>query len=97
MRVQDAQHAVVTLLARVNGNLMELGVPVYAASGGLGITGEPAWLPAPKSAVQPAPYRSGCGLRSTVDLRTIAPPPHSCARTAMTCSALRVRWTHSAP
>jgi hypothetical protein len=55
VRVQDAQHAVVTLLARVNGNMMELGVPVYAASGGLGISGEPAWLPAPKSVVQPAP------------------------------------------
>jgi len=55
VRVQDAQHAVVTLLARVNGNMMELGVPVYAAAGGLGISGEPAWLPAPKSAVQPAP------------------------------------------
>lgn len=54
VRVQDAQHAVVTLLARVNGNMMELGVPVYAASGGLGISGEPAWLAAPKSAVQPA-------------------------------------------
>lgn len=55
VRVQDAQHAVVTLLARVNGNMMELGVPVYAASGGLGISGEPAWLAAPKPAVQPAP------------------------------------------
>src|SRR5579871_581653 len=55
VRVQDAQHAVVTLLARVNGNMMELGVPVYAAAGGLGISGEPAWLPAPKSAVAPAP------------------------------------------
>jgi len=54
VRVQDAQHAVVTLLARVNGNMMELGVPVYAAADGLGISGEPAWLPAPKSAVQPA-------------------------------------------
>jgi hypothetical protein len=55
VRVQDAQHAVVTLLARVNGQMMELGVPVYAAAGGLGISGEPAWLPAPKSVVQPAP------------------------------------------
>jgi Conjugative transposon protein TcpC len=55
VRVQDAQHAVVTLLARVNGNMMELGVPVYAAAGGLGISGQPAWLPAPKSVVQPAP------------------------------------------
>ena len=55
VRVQDAQHAVVTLLARVNGQMMELGVPVYAAAGGLGISGEPAWLPAPKPAVAPAP------------------------------------------
>jgi conjugative transposon protein TcpC len=55
VRVQDAQHAVVTLLARVNGNMMELGVPVYAAAGGLGISGQPAWLAAPKSVVQPAP------------------------------------------
>src|SRR5215467_1335074 len=54
VRVQDAQHAVVTLLARVNGSMMELGVPVYAAAGGgLGISGEPAWLPAPKPVVQP--------------------------------------------
>jgi len=55
VRVEDAQHAVITLLARVNGNMMELGVPVYAASGGLGISGEPAWLAAPKSVAQPAP------------------------------------------
>jgi Conjugative transposon protein TcpC len=54
VRVQDAQHAVVTLLARVNGKMMELGVPVYAAAGGMGISGEPAWLPAPKPAVAPA-------------------------------------------
>jgi hypothetical protein len=52
--VQDAQHAVVTLLARVNGKMMELGVPVYAAAGAVGISGEPAWLPAPKQAVAPA-------------------------------------------
>ena len=31
----DSQHAVVTLLARASGQLMELGVPVYAADGGL--------------------------------------------------------------
>jgi hypothetical protein len=55
VRVVDSQHAVVTLLARVNGQMMELGVPVYAAAGGLGISGEPAWLPAPKAVAQPAP------------------------------------------
>ena len=37
--VRDAHHAVVTLLARVNGQLMELGVPIYASSGGLVVSG----------------------------------------------------------
>jgi Conjugative transposon protein TcpC len=46
--VQDPRHAVVTLLATVNGQLMELGVPVAAAGGGMVISGEPAWLPAPQ-------------------------------------------------
>ena len=41
VKVQDAQHAVVTLLARVNGRLMELGVPVYASAGALVVPGEP--------------------------------------------------------
>jgi hypothetical protein len=53
--VQDASHAVVTLLARVNGGLMELGVPVYVSGGGIGLSGEPAWLPAPNHAVPPSP------------------------------------------
>ena len=53
--VHDAHHAVVTLLARVNGGLMELGVPVYVSAGGVGIPSEPAWLPAPKPAVPPSP------------------------------------------
>jgi hypothetical protein len=55
VHVQNAQHAVVTLLARVNGKMMELGVPVYAAAGGLGISGEPAFLPPPKAVAEPAP------------------------------------------
>ena len=54
VRVEDAHHAVVILLARVTGKMMELGVPVYAAAGGLVISGEPAWLPAPKPAAAPA-------------------------------------------
>jgi hypothetical protein len=55
VRVQDSQHAVVTLLARVNGRMIELGVPVYAAAGGMGISGEPAWLAAPRPAAAPSP------------------------------------------
>ena len=53
--VHDANHAVVTLLARVNGGLMELGVPVYMSAGGIVISGEPAWLPAPKAVEPPSP------------------------------------------
>ena len=53
--VRDAHHAVVTLLARVNGQLMELGVPVYYSGGALAVSGEPAWLPAPSRAVVPTP------------------------------------------
>ncbi len=56
--VHDAHHAVVTLLARVNGGLMQLGVPVYSSAGGIVISGEPAWLAAPKPAVPPTPAAS---------------------------------------
>lgn len=53
--VQDSQHAVVTLLARVNNQLMELGVPIYAANGAMVVSGEPAWLGAPPKATPPKP------------------------------------------
>jgi len=51
--VQDSQHAVVTLLALVSGQLMELGVPVAATGSGLVVSAEPAWLPAPPQASPP--------------------------------------------
>ena len=56
--VRDRQHAVISVLATVNGQLMELGVPVIAAGGGVVVAGEPAWLPAPPTA---APPPSGLG------------------------------------
>jgi Conjugative transposon protein TcpC len=43
----------VTLLATVNGHLIELGVPLYASGSGIVVSGEPAWLPAPSSATPP--------------------------------------------
>jgi len=52
--VQDPQHAVVALLALVNGRLMELGVPIAASGSGVVVSGEPAWLPAPLQ-ISPAP------------------------------------------
>jgi hypothetical protein len=57
--VQDPQHAVVTLLATVNGQLMELGVPVIASGGGVVVAGEPAWLPAPQQISPPKPVSQG--------------------------------------
>jgi len=57
--VQDPQHAVVTLLAMVNGQLMELGVPVIASGGGVVVAGEPAWLPAPQQISPPEPASQG--------------------------------------
>jgi hypothetical protein len=57
--VQDPRHAVVTLLATVNGQLMELGVPVIASGGGVVVAGEPAWLPAPAPVSPPVPASQG--------------------------------------
>jgi hypothetical protein len=53
IKVQDRRHAVVTLLALLGGQLMELGVPVAATGSGLVVSGEPAWLPAPPQALPP--------------------------------------------
>jgi len=66
--VRDASHAVVTLLARVNGNLMELGVPVYYAGGALAVSGEPAWLPAPPKAAVPTPTLPASDQASQAEL-----------------------------
>jgi hypothetical protein len=52
--VRDPGRAVVTLLASVNGQLMELGVPIAASGGGVVVSGEPAWLPAPAQISVPA-------------------------------------------
>jgi len=55
IKVTDPRHAVVTLLAMVNGQLMELGVPVAVSGGAVVVSGEPAWLSAPPQAALPAP------------------------------------------
>ena len=57
--VQDPRHAVVTLLATVNGQLMELGVPVIASGGSVVVAGEPAWLPGPQQISPPMPATQG--------------------------------------
>jgi len=67
--VQDPRQAVVTLLATVNGQLMELGVPVAASDGGVVISGEPAWLPAPQQAPPPGPSGRGSDPVAQRELR----------------------------
>ncbi len=52
--VQNPRHAIVTLLALVNGQLIQLGVPVAASGGGVVVSGEPAWLSAPPQ-ISPPP------------------------------------------
>jgi hypothetical protein len=50
IQVHDAHHATVDMLAQLGGRLEMLGVPVYASGGGLAISGDPALLPAPRTA-----------------------------------------------
>ena len=71
--VRDSRHAVVTLLARVNGRLMELGVPVYASGGGLTIPAEPAWLPAPARVPAPVPAGAQSDSAATAALTSQLP------------------------
>lgn len=53
---RSAHRGVVTLLARVNGQLMRLAVPIYTEGGRLVVAGEPALLPPPaRAALPPAP------------------------------------------
>jgi len=57
--MQDRQHAVVTLLAVVNGQLMELGVPVAAS-------GVQSWSPAsPPGCPRPPDSAARDGWRSS--------------------------------
>jgi conjugative transposon protein TcpC len=59
--VRSANAAVVTLLAEVNGRMMELSVPLYASGGGIVVSGLPAMLSAPPAVSPP-------GTRGTANL-----------------------------
>jgi hypothetical protein len=57
--VTGSHSGVVTLLARLSsGRLIELGVPVYAANGGMIVSGNPALLAGPAKATPPGPSQS---------------------------------------
>jgi len=71
--VQGPQHAVVTLLASVNGQLMELGVPVAASGDSVVVAGEPAWLPAPAPIELPSPVPGRSDLAAQSQLMNELP------------------------
>ena len=53
--ITGSHTAIVTLLAQLgDGRLIELGVPVYAAHGGIAVSGNPALLPGPAKVSPPS-------------------------------------------
>jgi hypothetical protein len=73
INVIDPQDAVVTILARVNNKLMELGVPIYTSGGGMTVSSEPAWLAAPASVAAPASAQSNPDLSAQTALQAQLP------------------------
>ena len=71
--VQDAHHALVTLLAQVSSGLIELGVPIYAAQGGLVVSAEPALLPGPERATPPSSSSAASDPAAVAALSTQLP------------------------
>ena len=53
--------ALVTLLSTANSWLTRVGVPLHAVGGGLVVSGEPGWLPAPPVAALPGAQRASSG------------------------------------
>jgi hypothetical protein len=72
--VRGQHSAIVTLLAEVNSQMIELGVPVYAAGGKIVISGEPAILPAPGRAALPVPAPVNTDQTTTAALQNQLPP-----------------------
>jgi Conjugative transposon protein TcpC len=71
--VQNGHHAVVTLLAQVSSGLIELGVPIYAAQGGLVVSAEPALLPGPERATPPSSSSAASDPAAVTALTTQLP------------------------
>jgi hypothetical protein len=71
--VRSPQSAVITLLTMINGKLMEFGVPVYTAGGGIVISGLPALLQAPPMASLPQSPRTQSDAQATSQLRQQLP------------------------
>jgi hypothetical protein len=73
IRVLNAHRAVVMLLARVNGHLIEIGVPIYAGGGGMVVSGQPAMIPPPVQAVPPQQHVGPADLAARRSLEKMLP------------------------
>ena len=73
VRVLNAHRAVVLLLARVNGNLLELAVPIYASAGGLAVSGQPGLFPPPIQAIPPQRASGPADLAARRSLGQVLP------------------------
>lgn len=73
IRVADKHRAVVTLLARVNGALVELAVPIYAKGHGMVVSGYPALLSAPAQVAPPHRGRGRSDRAATRSLSVLLP------------------------
>jgi Conjugative transposon protein TcpC len=73
VRVTGAHRGVVALLARVNGRLVELGIPVYATANGMSVSGYPALLPAPAPVTPPRQPRARPDLAAKSSLSRLLP------------------------
>jgi hypothetical protein len=71
--VRSANSAVVTLLATVNDRMMEFGVPIYAAGGGIVVSGLPSLLPAPLMVQPPQPQQPQPDTAATNQLQAQLP------------------------
>jgi hypothetical protein len=73
IEVQNANSAVVTLLATVNDRMMEFGVPIYYADGAIAVSGLPSLLPAPRVSQPPQPPQTQPDAVATNQLQTQLP------------------------
>jgi hypothetical protein len=73
IRIVSTHRAIVTLLARVNGGLIELGVPIYVNGNRMAVSGYPALLPAPAEASPPRATQVHLDLAAGHALRLLLP------------------------
>jgi hypothetical protein len=71
--VQNAHSAVVKVLALANGRIIEIGIPVYYADGGIVVSGQPAFLPPPPGLALPPAAKVRADQSAQLELKAQLP------------------------